>query len=423
MSDFKWMTFFSAILTTQFLVSGQYQDSRTELSQYKSPSADTGVKCTEGIGSFADYFRFIDDLNEKGCPTVKQIFLSYEPKVAELISKDNLRYNWALTCAENVAKNRISEKLKAKSSKAVVFTEGKYFFPSSLSIRFSVSEDSLEEQSELVEDVMSFEVNDQEVFLTKAEILQGISELLNPNKSEESKFIFESLENEFSEFCPFMEFKEFLEISYSVLEDMSAAEIQRAVELYFNDENKVVEEYSPEINLQNADIPNTNFLSAVSLYSEKEKIQGFSALKRGLSNHDRFGTIEDFQQLRLTETDKKTIRKLVTTLSDHNVFQLLLDKKEIEKKGKSIRPVHPLVFLSYIVTDSHMRKSLSNIKKSYFKWKNFVEGFEDKMKDMALAGELVPYIRGFAETTGVDISTVSEYIYDKDYEGLMKHFL
>jgi hypothetical protein len=113
----------------------------------------------------------------------------------------------------------------------------------------------------------------------------------------------------------------------------------------------------------------------------------------------------------------------VTTLAENNVFQLLLDKKSIEKRGKMIRPVHPLRFLGYIVSDSQLRRSLSSIKKSYFKWKNFVEGFEDKMKDMAHSGELMPYVKGFSEVTGMDPQTVTKYLQDKDYEGLMKYFL
>jgi hypothetical protein len=126
------MTIFSAILTTQFLLSGQYQDNRTEIMQTKTPSMDNLVKTTSPFRSSGEYFRFVDELKDKGCSSLKQIFLSYAPKVAELTSKDNLKYNWALTCAENVAKNRISSQLKAKSPTSIVFTEGKYFFPSSV---------------------------------------------------------------------------------------------------------------------------------------------------------------------------------------------------------------------------------------------------------------------------------------------------
>jgi hypothetical protein len=423
MSEFKWMTIFSAILTTQFLVSGQYQDPRTEIIQTKSPSVDNLAKTISPFRSSGEYFRFVDELSEKGCSSVKQIFLSYEPKVAELTSKDNLKYNWALACAENLAKRRISSQLKLKSPTSIVFTEGKYFFPSSVSIRFLEEDEYTLSSASLIEDSLVLDIADQEVILTKQEILQGLIDLLGQNKTEEQQFIYDSLENEFADFCSFMTFSEFLEVSYTILQEMSAEEICEAMQIYFDEANKVVEEYTLDEYDDYLDSSNSNFLSSITLLPEKEKVQGFSALKRGLSNQERFGNLEDFEGLRLTETDKKNIKKLVTTLAENNVFQLLLDKKSIERRGKMIRPVHPLRFLGFIVSDSHLRRSLSSIKKSYFKWKNFVEGFEEKMKDMALSGDLLPYVKGFSETTGMDPNTVSKYIYDKDYEGLMKYFL
>jgi hypothetical protein len=39
-----------------------------------------------------------------------------------------------------------------------------------------------------------FEIDDQEVIVTKQEILQGLIDLLAENKTEEQQFIFDSLE-------------------------------------------------------------------------------------------------------------------------------------------------------------------------------------------------------------------------------------
>jgi hypothetical protein len=130
-----------------------------------------------------------------------------------------------------------------------------------------------------------------------------------------------------------------------------------------------------------------------------------------------------FYQLPLTESEKKIIRKIITTMAEKNVFQLLLEKRSLEKKGKKIRHIHPLRFVGFILADSHLRRCMKTISKSYFKWSNFVEGYEERMKEESKKGQLLPYVPGFAELLKADPQVITNYINKSEYEDLINYFL
>ena len=126
-----------------------------------------------------------------------------------------------------------------------------------------------------------------------------------------------------------------------------------------------------------------------------------------------------FFDLPLTNDDKKNIRKLITTLADKNILQLLLDKKGMEKLGDKIRPVHPLKFASFILKDPYLKKCLRTIEKDSLKWGPFVDGFEEKMKTETKAGKILVYIPGFLELLDADPKQVQKLLQNKNYSGFL----
>ncbi len=130
-----------------------------------------------------------------------------------------------------------------------------------------------------------------------------------------------------------------------------------------------------------------------------------------------------FQQLPLVDWEMKTIHKIISTMAEKNVFQLALEKKTLEKKGKKIRHVHPLRFIGYAFGDPHLARCMHEIRKSMFKWHSFVEGFGERMHEEYHRGNLNPYVPGFAAALKVDESKVYEHINKKDWEGLIKYLL
>jgi hypothetical protein len=129
--------------------------------------------------------------------------------------------------------------------------------------------------------------------------------------------------------------------------------------------------------------------------------------------------IQPYYHLRLTHEDQKNIEKLIKKLADLNVFELLLKKKEMEKLGDKIQPVHPLRFIGYIYSCPDLKKRLSKIHDNYFKWKNFIGGFGDRMSLEFSRNNLTSYLPGFSHFTGIPLQKVESYVQRKDWDGLV----
>lgn len=126
-----------------------------------------------------------------------------------------------------------------------------------------------------------------------------------------------------------------------------------------------------------------------------------------------------FFDLPLTNEDKKNIRKLIIAMADKNILQLLMEKKNMEKLGLKIRPVHPLKFAAFILKDPYLKKCLRTIEKDSLKWGPFVDGYEEKMKEESKAGRMLVYIPGFVEFLNCDAKQVQKLMQNKDYVGFL----
>lgn len=133
--------------------------------------------------------------------------------------------------------------------------------------------------------------------------------------------------------------------------------------------------------------------------------------------------VDAFQQLPLSDREKKIISFIVTTIAEKNIFQLALEKRSMEKKGKKIGQVHPLRFIGYIISDPELKNCLKQIRKSSFKWDAFIDGYAKRMKEEYANDNLFKYLPGFAAQVGASEAEVREYIVDKDFEGLVKALL
>lgn len=133
--------------------------------------------------------------------------------------------------------------------------------------------------------------------------------------------------------------------------------------------------------------------------------------------------ITDFSQLPLHEWEKQTIAHILTSMSEKNVFQLLLDKKDMERKGQKINHVHPLRFIGYACSDMRLKRSLRLIKKNGFKWDNLIDGFSRRLREEATRNNVNRFIPGFAELLNVEPSDVTPFIQKFDCDGLVRFLI
>jgi hypothetical protein len=130
-----------------------------------------------------------------------------------------------------------------------------------------------------------------------------------------------------------------------------------------------------------------------------------------------------FYRLTLVDWEKKIIAKIITTMAKKNLIQLAFEKKSLEKNGRRINHVHPLRFIGYAFSDPELKLCMREIKKSNFKWDNFVEGYARRMKEESNANNMIQHLRGFTRLVNGDEDTITQLVQRRDYDGLARYLL
>lgn len=130
-----------------------------------------------------------------------------------------------------------------------------------------------------------------------------------------------------------------------------------------------------------------------------------------------------FYSLPIHYWEKKVIEKIVTAMAEKSLAQLLLDRKEMEKRGDQINHVHPLRFIAYVMSDGYLKSCMNQFKGNSFKWSNFINGYAERMKEEAACDNLNRHIEGFCDFLKVDPMPIYDWINKGNYEGLVLYLL
>jgi hypothetical protein len=130
-------------------------------------------------------------------------------------------------------------------------------------------------------------------------------------------------------------------------------------------------------------------------------------------------SLEAYEALPMTAEESKIIAKLISTMAEKNVVQLMFEKKDLERKGKRVNCVHPLKFIGTICADPYLKHCIQVVRKSHFKWDNFVDGMKRRLKEEAASNNVLPYIQGLASKLKLDANAMLSYVTREDWEGLV----
>lgn len=133
--------------------------------------------------------------------------------------------------------------------------------------------------------------------------------------------------------------------------------------------------------------------------------------------------VTDYFQLPLADSEKQIIAYIITSMAEKNVFQLLLEKRDMEKKGDRINHVHPLRFIGYACSDPKLVRGMRQFKKNPFKWDNFISGFARRMREEASRNNLHRFVPSMAEFLNADAQEISSHIQQGDYEALVRYLI
>ncbi len=132
---------------------------------------------------------------------------------------------------------------------------------------------------------------------------------------------------------------------------------------------------------------------------------------------------DSYQDLVCTDQDQSTIYEIITTLAENGKISLLLKQHHLKSLGSQINHVHPLKFLSTIVTNPRLRECLVDIFDDYFKRNGFMDGIGPSLTREAEKGKLGAYINDFAAEVKAQRENIDSFFQKQDWEGLVRFFL
>lgn len=130
-----------------------------------------------------------------------------------------------------------------------------------------------------------------------------------------------------------------------------------------------------------------------------------------------------YETLPITSEEVQKISEILITMAENNVFQLLFQKKHLERLGHEIHHVHPIRFMGTVFSNNQLVICMRRIRRSSFKWDGFMDGFVERIEQEAKVGNLNPYIPGLAKTLGFQTQDIQSYVDRKDFEGLIIFFV
>lgn len=139
--------------------------------------------------------------------------------------------------------------------------------------------------------------------------------------------------------------------------------------------------------------------------------------------HRAFESPSIYYSLPISHEEERIIHKIISTLANKNIFSLLLERRDLERKGKQISHLHPFRFLGSIFSNPHLRSAMREVKKSTFKWDGFMDGLIPRMKEEASRDNLHRYIPGFAEHVKADPEKINYFIRHRNWDALVKYLM
>ncbi|MBM3207587.1 MAG: hypothetical protein FJZ57_03155, partial [Chlamydiae bacterium] len=130
-----------------------------------------------------------------------------------------------------------------------------------------------------------------------------------------------------------------------------------------------------------------------------------------------------FGGLRLTEEDVETINYIITILATANALNM--PSTELREKGKTIRPIHPLKFLSYILNTPAMIENLEIMKNRLMGiiWAQFIDEIGDKLTEAVTQGNFEQYIDAFSRSIHRDPTDVRRKIAEESWTKFIEFLL
>jgi hypothetical protein len=131
-----------------------------------------------------------------------------------------------------------------------------------------------------------------------------------------------------------------------------------------------------------------------------------------------------FQDLLCSPEDAQKITRLISVMGENGKLSLLLKyQKELRQIGRDIDHVHPLKFITVIMSNPYLKTCLKQIRTDYFKWTNFLDGLGNGLSAQHQQGKVSIYLDDFAKAVNVAPESLQKYIQNHDWENMLIYLM
>ncbi len=133
------------------------------------------------------------------------------------------------------------------------------------------------------------------------------------------------------------------------------------------------------------------------------------------------GSLSQF--VHMTYHDKEHVAELISTLASNHVGKLLFKRKHMNRLGDSVRHVPPIEFLGYIFSRPDLRNNMNEIRQSYFKWSNFIDGLAENIERELYSGRLMSELEEFALLVDRDVRELENAAQERNWNRFVQILL
>jgi hypothetical protein len=131
--------------------------------------------------------------------------------------------------------------------------------------------------------------------------------------------------------------------------------------------------------------------------------------------------IVPYKDLVCSDTDRMLLAQLITTMATNNKFSLLIKKSDLE--ALDIYHLHPLKFLTGILTNPSLKILMSEIFDDKFKRDGFLGGLAPGLTRDANEGKLMQYANDFAAEMQADPDKIKEFFRTQKWEAMVRYLI
>lgn len=121
--------------------------------------------------------------------------------------------------------------------------------------------------------------------------------------------------------------------------------------------------------------------------------------------------------LSVTKKEKQDISEIIKALSQKSLLSLAASRSELKKIGNRIDHLHPLRFLSTLLTSEELKTGLHKIRERGWVWEEFssdlVKNLDKEHSNNNLKEE---YLADFAKRVGIDLNEIKSPIHNKAWK-------